>query len=398
MLERLRDSGQSETRDGDLIEEAIVGQIALLWQTRPLRRERLYVADEVEIALAYFRDRLLPALPALYARWERILSHRPASFLRLGSWIGGDRDGNPNVTADSLRLALRRASQTVIASYLEQVHALGADLSISTELSTPTDAVMTLADQSGDRNPARRDEPYRRAITGIYARLAASYESLTGLQAQRPASIAREPYACVEQFRADLAAIAQSLDAAGSGLIAASGGLGRLLRAVDTCGFHLATLDLRQNADVHARVVADLLKVAGVEADYAALDEAARGSCCGASSRASGRWRARLPRTRTRPSPKWRSCGRPPRRGPSTGRRQLPRTSCRSATASPICSRSVSCSRRPASIVRRSPPLRSWWCRCSRRSPTSQMPRASCAPGCRCPRSLARRRRGATRK
>ena len=68
----------------------------------------------MEIALAYLRDMLLPALPALYARWERLLSHRPKSFLRLGSWIGGDRDGNPNVTAASLRLALRRASQTVL--------------------------------------------------------------------------------------------------------------------------------------------------------------------------------------------------------------------------------------------------------------------------------------------
>jgi len=158
-LMRLRDLGRTETREGDVIEEAILRQIALLWQTRPLRRERLYVADEVEIALAYFRDMLLPALPALYARWERILSHRPRSFLRLGSWIGGDRDGNPNVTADSLRLAMRAASQTVIASYLDQVHALGADLSISTELASPTDAVLAMADSSGDVNAARRDEP-----------------------------------------------------------------------------------------------------------------------------------------------------------------------------------------------------------------------------------------------
>ena len=143
-LMRLRDLGRAETREGDVIEEAIQRQIALLWQTRPLRRERLYVADEVEIALAYLRDMLLPVLPALYARWERLLAHRPRSFLRLGSWIGGDRDGNPNVTADSLRLALRRASQTVLEAYLDQLHAVGADLSVSTELTTPTEAVAAL--------------------------------------------------------------------------------------------------------------------------------------------------------------------------------------------------------------------------------------------------------------
>ena len=140
-LMRLRDLGRAETREGDVIEQAILRQIALLWQTRPLRRERLYVADEVEIALAYLRDMLLPVLPALYARWERLLAHRPKSFLRLGSWIGGDRDGNPNVTADSLRLALQRASQTVLATYLDQLHALGAELSISTELAVPTEDV-----------------------------------------------------------------------------------------------------------------------------------------------------------------------------------------------------------------------------------------------------------------
>jgi phosphoenolpyruvate carboxylase len=275
-LMRLRDLGRADTRDGDVIEEAILRQIALLWQTRPLRRERLYVADEVEIALAYFRDMLLPALPALYARWERILADRPPGFLRLGSWIGGDRDGNPNVTADSLRLAMREASQTVIAGYLDQVHALGADLSISTELATPTDAVLAMADGSGDVNAARRDEPYRRALSGIYARLAATYQRLSGRSAPRPASMVREPYDGADQFRADLVAMAHSLSAAGAGLLATGGSLGRLIRGVETCGFHLATLDLRQNADVHARVVAELLKVAGVEADYAALDEDAR--------------------------------------------------------------------------------------------------------------------------
>ena len=275
-LMRLRDLGRAETREGDVIEEAIQRQIALLWQTRPLRRERLYVADEVEIALAYLRDMLLPVLPALYARWERLLAHRPRSFLRLGSWIGGDRDGNPNVTADSLRLALRRASQTVLEAYLDQLHAVGADLSVSTELTTPTEAVAALAERSGDVNPARRDEPYRRAITGMYARLAASFERITGSIAPRPPSVAGAPYESAEQFRADLVAIAHSLGAAGEGLLATGGALGRLIRAVETCGFHLATLDLRQNADVHARVVADLLKVAGVEPDYLALDEASR--------------------------------------------------------------------------------------------------------------------------
>ena len=275
-LMRMRDRGRTETPDGDLIEEAIVRQIALLWQTRPLRRERLYVADEVEIALAYLRDMLLPVLPALYTRWERELGRRPRSFLRLGTWIGGDRDGNPNVTAGSLRLALGRSAQTVLQTYLEQLHALGADLSISTELTTPSAAVAALADASGDHNTARRDEPYRRAITGIYARVAATYQRLTGQPAPRPASVAGAPYDSADQLRADLVAIARSLGVGGAGLLATGGALGRLIRAVEVGGFHLAALDLRQNSDVHARVVAELLSVAGVEASYLTLDEPAR--------------------------------------------------------------------------------------------------------------------------
>ncbi len=272
----MRDAGQSETLDGDVIEQAIVRQIALLWQTRPLRRERLYVADEVATAQAYLRDVFLPTLPALYSRWERALGHRPRSFLRLGSWIGGDRDGNPNVIAASLQGALSRGAETVLADYLVKLHALGKELSISSELAQPTAELMALAERSGDNYSARSDEPFRRSITGIYARTATTYQKLTGRAPPRPASVSAEPYASPEQLRADLVTIAHALNPPGAKLLASGGALGRLIRAVETFGFHLATLDLRQNADVHERVVADLLKVAGVVEDYRVLEEAAR--------------------------------------------------------------------------------------------------------------------------
>jgi phosphoenolpyruvate carboxylase len=275
-LMRYRDLGRTETPEGDLVEHAILRQISLLWQTRPLRRERLYVADEVDISLAYMRDIFLPTLPALYARWERALSRRTKSFLRLGSWIGGDRDGNPNVNADSLYLALRRASQAVIGRYLNELHALGSELSISTELAKTTDEVAKLADASGDQHAARSDEPYRRALIGCYARLAATYEKITGDPPPRAASVTGQPYQSAEQLRADLVDIAHSLGRGGKGLLATGGALGRLIREVETFGFHLATLDLRQNSDVHARVVGELLSKAGVEPDYAGLNESAR--------------------------------------------------------------------------------------------------------------------------
>ena len=280
-LMAMRDAGIDETPDGDAVDDAIRRQVALLWQTRVLRPERLGVADEVETALSYLRDVFLPTIPTLYQRWDRVLGHRTPSFLKPGSWIGGDRDGNPNVTADSLRHALSRAAEAVIGHYLDTLHQLGAELSISSARVPVAAEVEVLAEASGDDAPSRHDEPFRRALSGLYARLAATHQALTGKVAPRPGKLRGEPYAAPADFRADLVAIARGLAAGGaqdgeSGALASSGALGRLIRAVDVFGFHLATLDLRQNSAVHERVVAELLKVAGVQADYLALDEEAR--------------------------------------------------------------------------------------------------------------------------
>ncbi|HXC59378.1 MAG TPA: phosphoenolpyruvate carboxylase [Steroidobacteraceae bacterium] len=275
-LMSLRDSGALETPQGDVIESAIVRQIALLWQTRPLRRERMQVRDEVEIALSYLRDIFLPVLPQLYARWDRLLPRRAAGFLRLGSWIGGDRDGNPNVNAESLRHALSAAARALFDGYLVQIHSLGKELSLSTSLAGVSAEVRQLADASGDSYEGRADEPYRRALLRIYARLAATYQVLTGQSPPRASIVTAPAYVTPQELRTDLAALARSLADHGAGLLASGGALGRLIRQVETCGFHLATVDLRQNSDVHARVVAELLLRAGVAADYASLDEEAR--------------------------------------------------------------------------------------------------------------------------
>jgi phosphoenolpyruvate carboxylase len=273
-LMRLRDRGIEETGEGERVDAEIRRHIALLWQTRPLRHERLHVADEVETALSYFRDICLDALPALYARWERELGGRPASFIRLGSWIGGDRDGNPFVTADSLRLALGRNAEAVLAHYLEKVHALGAELSISSALGPVTPELLALANH-GDSGATRADEPYRRALVWVYSRVAATYEAITGRHPLRAASVAGARYPTPEELAADLDTIAVSLSKGGHEELRA-GSLKSLIRSVETFGFHLAELDMRQNADVHERVVADLLGAAGVEANYLDLSETGR--------------------------------------------------------------------------------------------------------------------------
>ena len=273
-LMQLRDLEREETTDGDLIDDAILRQIALLWQTRVLRREKLYVTDEVETALSYLRDVFLPTLPALYQRWDRAFGERVPSFLRPGSWIGGDRDGNPFVTADSMRTALSRAAEAVLSYYCEQLHALGAELSISTQHSIVDEQVMALAEASGDTATSRADEPYRRALSGIYARVTATHLAITGKAHARPGALKGERYADPQALRADLVALAHGLSK--DSPLRSGGALGRLIRSVETFGFHLATLDMRQNSAVHERVVAELLKVAGVENDYLALDERGR--------------------------------------------------------------------------------------------------------------------------
>ena len=251
-------------------------RVMQLWQTRLLRFSKLTVMDEIENALSYYESTFLREIPKLYANLEQHLGQQPVhSFLRMGQWIGGDRDGNPNVSAQTLEYALRRQSEVALRHYLTEVHYLGAELSISAMLNQTTPAMQLLADSSPDRNEHRMDEPYRRALTGVYARLAATLKALTGTEAAHHAVAPQNAYASAEEFCAELRTLEESLKANhGQALVAQR--LHPLIRAVDVFGFHLATVDLRQSSDKHEEVVAELLKTARIETDYSALDEAAK--------------------------------------------------------------------------------------------------------------------------
>ncbi|OHC70981.1 MAG: phosphoenolpyruvate carboxylase [Rhodocyclales bacterium RIFCSPLOWO2_02_FULL_63_24] len=267
--------------------EALRRAVLRLWQTRMLRRAKLSVMDEVSNALSFYDTTFLRELPRLYNACEDHLAkvvpdwatHGLAElppFLHPGSWIGGDRDGNPFVTAEVLDSAMRAQSRKAIAYLLEQLHQLGAELSTTTSLiSVPDVELMRLAEQSPDQSPHRLDEPYRRAIAGFYARLAATALQLDQLEAPRHAVAAAEPYASAAEFAADLDVLHRSLISHKAGLLG-RGRLRRLRHAVAIFGFHLAPLDLRQNSDVHARTVAELLAIARPGADYLALDESGR--------------------------------------------------------------------------------------------------------------------------
>ena len=251
-------------------------RVTQLWQTRLLRFSKLTVADEIENALSYDEATFLREIPRVYAALEKALGHDGiAPFLRMGQWIGGDRDGNPNVTAETLEYALRRQAELVLRHYLTEVHYLGGELSLSATLVDVSVEMQALAERSPDQSEHRVDEPYRRALTGVYSRLAATLRELTGGEAARHAVAPQNPYPKAEEFLADLRTIAESLtDKHGAALIAHR--LGPLIRAVEVFGFHLATVDLRQSSDKHEAVVAELLAKARIEPDYAALAEDAK--------------------------------------------------------------------------------------------------------------------------
>ncbi|MDS1139148.1 phosphoenolpyruvate carboxylase [Pusillimonas sp. SM2304] len=271
-----------------LLDRTLAGLVATLWQTRMLRREKLTVQDEIDNALTYYTSTFLTAIPRLYqdlgtrlqpaGRKLFDVQTRPLPpFLRMGSWIGGDRDGNPNVDASTLEQALLRQSTLVLRHYLDEIKALGTEVSLSRTLGTASPELLALSLVSQDASAHRIDEPYRRAFIHLYARLAASSVALTGRQLALRPTYEAPPYESPAAFQHDLQIIADSLDQHHGNLIAQLR-LSGLLQAVSIFGFHLATVDLRQSSDVHERVLTELFKAAGVRLNnkpvhYSALSE-----------------------------------------------------------------------------------------------------------------------------
>ncbi|MCE2971009.1 MAG: phosphoenolpyruvate carboxylase [Burkholderiales bacterium] len=275
-IARLIDDGVFADESDEPREERLRALVATLWQTRMLRPVKLTVFDEIANALAYWQTTFLPELPRLYDELARRLhvAQVPA-FFRLGTWIGGDRDGHPHVGEATMRAALRAQATTVFDHYLAEVHALGAEMPMSALLVPVGEALRKLAEASPDRSPQRADEPYRRALIGIYARLSATAAHLQLDTRNRPPVGAAEPYATAEHFAADLQIVHHAL-VANHGAAIAQHRLEPLQRTVAIFGFHGATLDLRQSSDVFEAVVAELLAAAEVCPDYRKLPEAER--------------------------------------------------------------------------------------------------------------------------
>lgn len=258
----------------------IQGAICSLWQTRILRFSKLTVMNEIENALSYYETTFLDVIPEILQDLERDVNqqfNRNAaqpfalpSFLHMGSWIGGDRDGNPFVNAATLAQAIQLQAATAFKHYAKELDTLRRELAVSSRLIGVDDEVQALAKRSLDQSPHRLDEPYRLALNSMHDKLTATMLALT---ANQPSALgACTPYANAEALLAELRILTQSLSThQGDALIYPR--LGKLIKAIETFGFHLATIDIRQSSDVHEAVIKELFHKAGHDFNYDELTE-----------------------------------------------------------------------------------------------------------------------------
>ena len=264
------------------------GLISTLWQTRLLRQHTLTVGDEIDNALAYYKHTFLEVIPELYFDLEQLLTEKGVTpstaplpdFLRMGSWIGGDRDGNPNVDAQTLEQALQRQASVLVTHYLQEIKELGTELSLAASFAKASPELLALSALSQDNSEHRLDEHYRRVFIHFYARMTATGLRLTGRKLAIRPTYEAEAYENAEAFLADLNCVAESLALDHSQSIS-NLRLRQLIQAVKTFGFHLATVDLRQSSDVHERVLNELFQSAGVKINgrpvqYSRLNESDR--------------------------------------------------------------------------------------------------------------------------
>ncbi|AKF27551.1 phosphoenolpyruvate carboxylase [[Brevibacterium] flavum] len=264
----------------DEIEKNIRRRITILWQTALIRVARPRIEDEIEVGLRYYKLSLLEEIPRinrdvaveLRERFGEDVPLKPV--VKPGSWIGGDHDGNPYVTAETVEYSTHRAAETVLKYYARQLHSLEHELSLSDRMNKVTPQLLALADAGHNDVPSRVDEPYRRAVHGVRGRILATTAELIGEDAVEGVWFkVFTPYASPEEFLNDALTIDHSLRESNDVLIA-DDRLSVLISAIESFGFNLYALDLRQNSESYEDVLTELFERAQVTANYRELSEA----------------------------------------------------------------------------------------------------------------------------
>ncbi|MBI3345133.1 MAG: phosphoenolpyruvate carboxylase [Gammaproteobacteria bacterium] len=287
---RLNDSRLGKREREEVIEK-LESQIQILWKTDEMRVQRPQVRDEIKNGLLYFHECLFQAIPTTYRYMEQAIertygkdaSLRVPSFMRFGSWIGGDRDGNPNVKPETTALALRLQARAVLLEYLNRVTALSRILTYSSQLCTPTPALLEslkLSEQFcgktfGENRDRFSNEPYRRKLYIIRHRLDCNLRTIRKRLQGEDLPLQEGAYATEQELLNDLYLIYDSLCSHGDRNIA-DAELKDLIRLVETFGFFLLRLDVRQESSRHTGAVAELFAAQPDKIDYPGLNEAER--------------------------------------------------------------------------------------------------------------------------
>ena len=251
--------------------EDLQKHIEILLQSDIIREKKLKVANEIKNVLEYYNRSFIKAITKLMVEYKKLLRENFIDLVNetpitMGMWIGGDRDGNPFVTADTLKLSAMKQCELIITYYMNQLDILYRTFSMSSQLIKESDDLRLLADKSNDSSVYREKEYYRKAIYYIREKLSNTKKYLLNNVDND------EKYLTAEELEQDLLIIKNSLlENNGDTLI--KGDLEELLSAVKIFGFYLASIDMRQDSSVYEACVAELLKSANIENNYSELSE-----------------------------------------------------------------------------------------------------------------------------
>ena len=245
--------------------------IEIIMQTDMIREKKLKVTNEITNVMEYYQSSFLNAVPRLTAEYKKLAKEQGIKLqhpkpITMGMWIGGDRDGNPFVTAETLNKSALTQCEVIMNYYDEKIYNLYREFSLSTSIVNVSDKVREMALKSQDNSIYREKELYRRALFDIQAKMRATKTYLIEDRDVHPR------YATADEFYQDLLAIRDSLlENKGEYLI--SGEFVELMQAVEIFGFYLASIDMRQDSSVHEACVAELLASAGINDHYSDLSE-----------------------------------------------------------------------------------------------------------------------------